>query len=129
MGKHKKLCSDRYPQSQTLPLDIFSGIVVQLGNQYPREYQSLGPYSKIPVTGLCRFTVRMLLVNLFQQVPADSESDELLLQFLHRVIHWLSSNYARSVDIFRKFDSDNDNLLSCEDFSVGLRIMEASLLP
>lgn len=46
--------------------------------------------------------------------------------FLNRVTQWLEGplNYGRVINIFTKFDSDGDNLLSSDDFFVAMRMME-----
>ena len=56
----------------------------------------------------------------------SAEAEELLLRFLGRVLQWLRTNHARVVNLFRKFDSDNDNMLTAEDFFIGMRMMDVS---
>lgn len=62
-------------------------------------------------------------------VPLEhsAEAEELLLRFLGRVLQWLRTNHARVVNLFRKFDSDNDNMLTAEDFYIGMRMMDVSI--
>ena len=57
----------------------------------------------------------------------SAEAEELLLRFLGRVLQWLRTNHARVVNLFRKFDSDNDNMLTAEDFYIGMRMMDVSI--
>ena len=59
------------------------------------------------------------------QAPS-AEAEELLLRFLSRVLLWLRTNHARIVNLFRKFDSDQDNELSVDDFFVAMRMMDVS---
>ena len=58
----------------------------------------------------------------------SAETEELLLRFLSRVLQWLRTNHARVVNLFRKFDSDHDNMLTAEDFFIGMRMMDVSIL-
>ena len=53
-----------------------------------------------------------------------AEGEELLLRFLSRVLQWLRTNHARVINLFRKFDNDRDNMLSAEDFFIGMRMMD-----
>ena len=57
----------------------------------------------------------------------SAEAEELLLRFLGRVLQWLRTNHARVVNLFRKFDSDHDNMLTAEDFFIGMRMMDVSI--
>ncbi len=61
---------------------------------------------------------------LLTQIAAIS--GETMLLFLDRVLQWLqgSMTYGRVVNLFTMFDSDGDNLLSAEDFTVAMRMME-----
>lgn len=43
---------------------------------------------------------------------------------LHRILQWLRDNYARTVDLFHKLDSNQDNYLSCDEFVTGMRMLE-----
>jgi len=52
------------------------------------------------------------------------DPEELLVRFLQRVLQWLEENHARVVNLFRKLDGDNDCLLTREDFSIGMRMMD-----
>ena len=40
------------------------------------------------------------------------------------MLHWLQANSVRAIDLFRKFDLDQDNRLSCDDFTIGMRLLE-----
>ena len=62
-------------------------------------------------------------------IPNKDETfkeEDRILMFLNRVAQWLEGplNYGRVINIFTKFDSDGDNLLSSDDFSVAMRMME-----
>ena len=61
-----------------------------------------------------------------QQVDAIIQEGGTMLMFLDRVIQWLKSSmtFGRVINLFNKFDNDADNLLSAEDFSVAMRMME-----
>ena len=59
--------------------------------------------------------------------PQSAEAEALLLHFLSRVLLWLRTNHARVINLFSKFDSDKDNMLSVEDFFVGMRMMDVSV--
>ena len=37
------------------------------------------------------------------------------------MLNWMSENYGRMVDLFRRFDSDNSGQLSYEEFADGMR--------
>lgn len=54
------------------------------------------------------------------------DPEEVLVRFLQRVLLWLEENHARIINLFRKIDSDNDNMLSREDFFIGMRMMDVS---
>ena len=64
--------------------------------------------------------------NDLQQVEAIAKDGETMLMFLDRVIQWLKApmTFGRVINLFNKFDNDGDNLLSAEDFSVAMRMME-----
>ena len=64
--------------------------------------------------------------NNLQQVDAIIQDGETMLMFLDRVIQWLKApmTFGRVINLFNKFDNDGDNLLSAEDFSVAMRMME-----
>ena len=60
--------------------------------------------------------------------PALLDPEELLVRFLKRMQLWLEENHARIINLFRKLDSDNDNVLSKEDFFIGMRMMDVSMI-
>ena len=64
--------------------------------------------------------------NDLQQVEAIAKDGDTMLMFLDRVIQWLKlpMTFGRVINLFNKFDNDGDNLLSAEDFSVAMRMME-----
>ena len=47
---------------------------------------------------------------------------------LHRILQWLRDNYARTVDLFHKLDSNQDNHLSCDEFVTGMRMLEVGIV-
>ena len=47
---------------------------------------------------------------------------------LHRILQWLRDNYARTVDLFHKLDSNQDNYLSCDEFVTGMRMLEVGIV-
>ncbi len=51
-----------------------------------------------------------------------------MILFLDRVLQWLQAprTYGRVVNLFSMFDSDKDNLLSADDFTVAMKMMEVS---
>lgn len=53
----------------------------------------------------------------------SQEAEEMLM---HRVLLWLNTNRARAVNLFQKFDTNNDNMLSTDEFFVGMRMMGVS---
>ena len=71
----------------------------------------------------CRFQ------NGPQQVEALIKDGETMLMFLDRVLQWLKApmTFGRVINLFNKFDNDGDNLLSAEDFSVAMRMMEVAV--
>lgn len=74
---------------------------------------------------LCSLLSSPSLPSLKQ--PALLDPEELLVRFLQRVLLWLEENHARIINLFRKLDSDNDNVLSKEDFFIGMRMMDVRL--
>jgi len=57
------------------------------------------------------------------------KNGETTLLFLNRVLQWLTTPmvYGRVINLFSKFDSDKDNMLSPDDFAVAMRMMEVSM--
>lgn len=52
---------------------------------------------------------------------AKSLNKPVFRDFQHRMLNWMSENYGRMVDLFRRFDSDNSGQLSYEEFADGMR--------
>lgn len=52
---------------------------------------------------------------------AKSLNKTVFRDFQHRMLNWMSENYGRMVDLFRRFDSDNSGQLSYEEFADGMR--------
>lgn len=48
-------------------------------------------------------------------------SKRIFLDFQDRMLHWMSENYGRILDLFRRFDVDNSGRLSYEEFAAGMR--------
>lgn len=64
---------------------------------------------------------------IYKQEIARSEvrsvvsSKKIFHDFQERMVHWMSENYGRILDLFRRFDSDNSGKLSYEEFADGMR--------
>lgn len=48
-------------------------------------------------------------------------SKKIFHDFQDRMLHWMTENYGRIVDLFRRFDTDNSGRLSYEEFADGMK--------
>ncbi|XP_019629836.1 PREDICTED: uncharacterized protein LOC109474060 [Branchiostoma belcheri] len=47
-------------------------------------------------------------------------NDQLYEAYVDRMDRWLRTNYGRSIDLFRKFDTNGDGVVSYEEFKSGM---------
>lgn len=66
--------------------------------------------------------------QLIPHMQGQAMDGDTMLLFLDRVLQWLQApmTYGRVVNLFAMFDSDKDNLLSADDFTVAMKMMGVS---
>lgn len=63
--------------------------------------------------------------KLEKAAEAFEAADDLHAAFVARMDKWMLDNYARAIDLFRRFDVDGDGSLSYEEFYAGMRDLNA----
>ncbi|XP_078355658.1 uncharacterized protein LOC144640363 [Oculina patagonica] len=63
--------------------------------------------------------------KLEKAASAFEAADDLHAAFVARMDKWMIDNYARAIDLFRRFDVDGDGSLSYEEFYAGMRDLNA----
>ena len=78
---------------------------------------------------LCFCEVKRNLYKMYssisKQIKLEKEAETLkcsgdgFLQFLNRMDSWIALNIKKIMDLFRKFDSDDEGFLTFEEFKSG----------
>lgn len=71
-----------------------------------------------PLIAFCLFYKQEIARS---EVRSVVSSKKIFHDFQERMVHWMSENYGRILDLFRRFDSDNSGKLSYEEFADGMR--------
>ena len=77
------------------------------------------------------FLLQLLIYSCISQdklekaASAFEAADDLHAAFVARMDKWMLDNYARAIDLFRRFDVDGDGSLSYEEFYAGMRDLNA----
>lgn len=63
--------------------------------------------------------------KLDKAAEAFEAADDLHAAFIARMDKWMTDNFARAIDLFRRFDVDGDGSLSYDEFYAGMRDLNA----